>query len=150
MIREILIPTLVAAAVVTAVSLCGCAPKRAEEASSPYSWTTQGEEAGGPAGDVGEIGKATPVAKTCVPENIGPPAIRVAGKPLIPDRVLRTNDREDWPVYAPPEIVRVALPEILLREIPLGVPPAARPTAEEAKTVQPESEGNGDRSPDGH
>lgn len=145
MIREILISIRVTAAVVTAVCLCGCAPKRAEQASLPNPRTAQGEGAGGPAGDVGEVGKVPPVAETCVPENIGPLGIRVAGTPLIPNRALRTNDRADWPIYAPPEIIRVTLPEMASEP-----DPPARPTVEGANSARMEGEDDGDRSPDGY
>ncbi|MGQ9823024.1 MAG: hypothetical protein ACUVQK_14280 [Thermogutta sp.] len=150
-IREILISIRVAAAVVTVVCLSGCAPKRGEEISSSHSRTTQGAEAGRPAGAVGkagavgQVGKVPPVAETCVPENVGPLGIRVVGTPLIPNRALRTNDRTDWPMYAPPEIIRVTLPEM-----PSEPDPPALPTAEGANTAQKEGEDGGDRSPDGY
>lgn len=174
-IGEFSIPNWLAAAVVTGVCLCGCAPKRGEEASPPHSRTAQGEGAGGPAGGVGdagkvgavgkfgavgrvdavgmvdavekgdEIGKAPPVAEICVPENKGALGIRVAGKPLIPERVLHTYDRADWPDYAPPEMIRVTLPEV-----PSELAPPARPITEGRNTAQSEGEDDGDRSPDGH
>ncbi len=38
--------------------------------------------------------------------------MRVEGKALKPVRVSRTNDARVWPDYAPPEGVRVTLPEM--------------------------------------
>ncbi|GAB4133160.1 hypothetical protein JCM17478_07480 [Thermopirellula anaerolimosa] len=107
--RQLLVPVWIATVVVTGVFLIGCAPNRSEETPSQDLGSNRGEDVVDVSGGIGG-GRAD--AETCLPENVGPLGIRVKGAALSPDRTFRTNDRKDWPNYAPPERVLVTLPEM--------------------------------------
>ncbi|NMC19587.1 MAG: hypothetical protein GYA33_04135 [Thermogutta sp.] len=144
-IRELLVRLWISSAVMTGWLLAGCAPERAAETPSSDARPTHGVDVVNPSGGASDV---YPLVETCVPENAGPLGVRVQGEALIPDRVFQTKDRKDWPDYAPPEEIRVTLPEM-----PPDLAQSLQPNAEEesaaparGEAVTLEGEESGDRS----
>lgn len=147
LIREIHVTVGIFSAILAGLSCGGCAPHREPATVSAEARSTQ---RGNSAVESGESHATRSLAETCVPENAGPLGVRVKGGALNPDRVFKTNDRNDWPVYAPPEEVRVSLPEM-----PPELAHSSRTSADEKSAAQPrskalpsEGEKIGDRSLD--
>ncbi len=144
-IREIYVTVGIFSAILVGLFCGGCAPHREPATVSAEARSTQ---RGNSAVESGESHVTPTLAETCVPENTGPLGVRVKGGALSPDRVFKTNDRNDWPVYAPPEEVRVTLPEM-----PPELAHSSRSNADEngaaplrSDAVPPEGEKIGDRS----
>ena len=146
-IRELHVAAYILSAVWAGLSVGGCAPHRDRETVSDEARSTR---RGNADTESGESGATLPLTETCVPENAGPLGVRVKGRALSPDRVFKTNDRKAWPVYGPPEEVRVTLPEM-----PPELAQSSGSSADgdsaaksQGKAVQPEGEKTGDRSSD--